>query len=249
MLFTFLMIKGRGEEGKVLLSPLSGQSLSVTFFEKWFQWVRKAFSTVSMYSLPGFAIQCVSQEFRFHSALEQSVFLRQTAAWGLHWNATLHSPTDMRKLDECQWNVDLMEVWWSLLGEREKGHFLEAGNVWCSHSAPETANYGNQQLFGSPWPDAHLTGRDNIFCKPGNKNCHIFKTPLLSLRPDKDFRPLLWKMLFSDRGDNILFHALKHLLFLISSILVFPMLMSQDLFLPEWISLPILVILAWLCIK
>lgn len=68
--------------------------------------------------------------------------------------------------------------------------------------------------------------------------------PLVSLHPDKAFRPLLWKILFSDRGDNILFHALEHLLVLISLILVYPVVMSQDLFLPEWISVPILVILA-----
>lgn len=146
-------------------------------------------------------------------------------------------------------NASGMWAWWRCGGLCwEKGHFLEAGNVWCSHPAPDIANYGNQQLFASPQPDAHLTGRDNIFCKVGNENCHISKAPLLSLHPDKDFRPLLWKMLFSDRGD-IIFHALEPLLVLISSVLVFPMVMSQDLFLPEWISLPNSVNIAWLSIK
>lgn len=126
-----------------------------------------------MYFLLGSAIQCVSQAFRFHSAVEQSVFLRQTAAWWLHWNATLHSCADLRKLDECQWHVVLVETWWSLLG-REQGHFLAAGKAWCSHSAPEIVSCGNQHLFGPPRLEAHLTGSDNVFCKVRSKKKTIF---------------------------------------------------------------------------
>lgn len=47
---------------------------------------------------------------------------------------------------------------------------------------------------------------------------------------------IFWKLKMCD--------VLEHLLVLFSLILVFPMAMSQDLFLPEWISPPILVNLA-----